>query len=91
VERITYSGTEDIEREVYNYLLDETFTAVPLYESSPPRLEVTGFDRNVDPDPEGPYFADVAVTVKTFDKGREEERTFQRRVYLVNRNRYYYD
>ena len=61
-----------------------------LYENADGRLEITSFDMGFDPSP-SPRFADVSVDVKTTDKGRDETRTFTTRVYLANRNRYYYD
>ena len=38
-----------------------------------------------------PRYADIAVTVQTSDKGRDEDRDFETRVYLWNHNRYRYD
>ena len=59
-----------------------------LYENSD-ALEQSDFSIGFGPIPA--YYADVSLNVKTSDKGRDETRKFTTRVYLVNRNRYYYD
>ncbi len=80
LQQITYAGGADIKRSSMG-------DGVPLYESTPKRLEVEDFTiANT-----AANCVDVSLNVKATDKGREETRTFTRRVYLVNRNRYYYD
>ncbi|MBT3294135.1 MAG: prepilin-type N-terminal cleavage/methylation domain-containing protein [Verrucomicrobia bacterium] len=76
LEQISYStGGGDVVRN-----------SVPLYESVP-ALSVEAMSATF----ALPYHADVTMDVKTVDKGREETRRFTTRVYLANRNRYYYD
>ncbi|MDP7024015.1 MAG: prepilin-type N-terminal cleavage/methylation domain-containing protein [Kiritimatiellia bacterium] len=85
-------GTNRLESITYEYESADggkiTRNSVELYQGTENRLAVMGF--TVAPFPDLGY-ADVSVEVMTSDKGRYETRTFQRRVYLVNRNRYDYD
>ncbi len=76
VEAISYTtGGGDVARN-----------SVPLYESTP-ALSVEAMSATFTL----PHHAVVTMDVKTTDKGREETRRFTTRVYLANRNRYYYD